>query len=95
MQLAVYSLIVVWFHRVDHPSVRYPARPCYPHKHEPSFADMLSTLRCVSWEEEFRGVLHAAASCKKSLPSLPHFSAAPPDADRGPNYLNRTIIRPL
>jgi DDE superfamily endonuclease len=51
MALVLYSLIVVWFHRVGHLLLRYPERPWYRHKAEPSFADMVSTLRRVSWEE--------------------------------------------
>jgi DDE superfamily endonuclease len=58
MALVLYSLIVVWFHRVGHLLVQYPERPWYRGKSEPSFADMLSTLRRVSWEE-------------KTLPLLP------------------------
>jgi hypothetical protein len=57
--LVLYSLIVLWFHRVGHLFVRYPERPWYPKKLEPSFADMLSTLRRLSWQE-------------KLLPLLPH-----------------------
>jgi hypothetical protein len=58
MALVLYSLIVVWFHRVGHLLVQYPERPWYRRKAEPAFADMLSTLRRVSWEE-------------KTLPLLP------------------------
>src|SRR5262249_12183156 len=58
MALVLYSLIVIWFHRVGHLLVQYPERPWYRRKSEPSFADMLSTLRRVSWEE-------------KTLPLLP------------------------
>jgi DDE superfamily endonuclease len=58
MALVLYSLIVVWFQRVGHLLVQYPDRPWYPRKAEPSFADLLSTLRRVSWEE-------------KTLPLLP------------------------
>jgi SRSO17 transposase len=54
MALLLYSLIVVWFHRVGHVWVRFPDRPWYRKKAEPSFADLLSTLRRVSWEEKFQ-----------------------------------------
>jgi DDE superfamily endonuclease len=50
MALFLYSLIVVWFHQVGHALVKFPERPWYPHKKEPSFADILSTLRRVSYE---------------------------------------------
>jgi hypothetical protein len=56
MALVLYSLIVVWFHRVGHEWVRFPDRPWYAKKAEPSFADLLSTLRRVSWEERFQQV---------------------------------------
>jgi hypothetical protein len=48
----LYSIVVVWFHRVGHQFVRFPTRPWYPRKQEPSFADMLTTLRQVSYDEK-------------------------------------------
>jgi len=50
--LIIYSLVIVWFHRTGHQSVRFPVSPWYRKKHEPSFADMLTTLRRVSYEEQ-------------------------------------------
>jgi hypothetical protein len=50
--LFLYSLVVVWFHRMGHAKVRFPERPWYRNKREPSFADMLATLRRVSLEEK-------------------------------------------
>jgi hypothetical protein len=50
MALFLYSLIVVWFHQVGHALVSFPERPWYRKKKEPSFADILSTLRRVSYE---------------------------------------------
>ncbi len=55
--LVLYRLIVVWFHRVGHLLVEYPERPWYRHKAEPSFADMLSTLHRVSWQEHLQSLL--------------------------------------
>lgn len=52
LALFLYSLIVVWFHHVGHTLLKFPDRPWYPHKEEPSFADILSTLRQVSYEEK-------------------------------------------
>ena len=52
MAMIVYSLVVIWFHRSGHKSLRFPIRPWYPKKKEPSFADMLTTLRRVSYEEK-------------------------------------------
>ncbi len=56
LALVLYSLIVLWFHRHGHRQVQYPDRPWYPHKEEPSFADQLSTLRRLSWQELNRSV---------------------------------------
>ncbi len=52
LALVLYSLIVVWFHRVGHAFVRFPDRPWYRQKAEPSFADLLTTLRRLSWEDK-------------------------------------------
>jgi hypothetical protein len=52
MALILYSLVVVWFHQTGHKSLRFPIRPWYPKKKEPSFADMLTTLKRVSYEEK-------------------------------------------
>ena len=52
MAFFLYSIVVVWFHRVGHEFVRFPVRPWYLRKQEPSFADMLTTLRRLSYEEK-------------------------------------------
>ncbi len=57
MALFIYSLVVVWFHREGHRSVRFPFRPWYKKKVEPSFADMLTTLRRLSYDEKTAGLL--------------------------------------
>lgn len=54
MALVLHSLIVVWFHRTGHCHVQFPDRPWYPQKEEPSFADMLTTLRRLSWRDKIR-----------------------------------------
>jgi len=51
MAMILYTLVVVWFHQDGFRQVRFPYRPWYRHKKEPSFADLLSTLRRVSCEE--------------------------------------------
>jgi DDE superfamily endonuclease len=56
MALILYSLVVVWFHRTGHPFVRFPLRPWYTKKREASFADMLTTLRRVSYDEKTEGL---------------------------------------
>jgi hypothetical protein len=54
MALVLYSLIVLWFHRVGHRHLQFPDRPWYRRKREPSFADLLTTLRRESWREKIR-----------------------------------------
>jgi DDE superfamily endonuclease len=57
MAMFIYTLVVVWFHREGHRSVQFPFRPWYRKKVEPSFADMLTTLRRLSYDEKTVGVL--------------------------------------
>jgi DDE superfamily endonuclease len=52
MAFVLYTLVVVWFHVTGHLFVRFPQRPWYQRKKEPSFADLLTTLRRVSYEEK-------------------------------------------
>jgi DDE superfamily endonuclease len=67
LALVLYSLIVVWFHQEGHQWLEYPDRPWYRHKQEPSFADMLSTLRRRSWQELLLGVQSAGEGMQKLL----------------------------
>lgn len=48
----LYTLVVVWFHVRGHLFLRFPRRPWYRRKQEPSFADLLTTLRRVSYQEK-------------------------------------------
>ena len=57
MAMFIYTIVVVWFHRTGHESVHFPFRPWYPQKEETSFADMLTTLRRLSYAEKIEGVL--------------------------------------
>ena len=52
MALFIYTLVVIWFHQTGHQLLRFPFRPWYTKKEEPSFADMLTTLRRVSYQEK-------------------------------------------
>jgi hypothetical protein len=54
MALVLYTLVVVWFHATGHRHLRFPERRWYQHKQEPSFADLLTTLRRVSYEEKIQ-----------------------------------------
>jgi DDE superfamily endonuclease len=73
MALVLYSLIVLWFHQHGHRQVEYPDRPWYRTKREPSFADQLSTLRRLSWEEKLRSVDSTPSGCKKYLAQITEF----------------------
>ena len=41
MALFLYTLVVVWFHQTGHRLLRFPFRPWYTKKEEPSFAQLL------------------------------------------------------
>jgi hypothetical protein len=75
MALVLYSLIVAWFHKTGHKHVQFPDRPWYRHKHEPSFADMLTTVRRLSWEEDFRHLPITTRIVRKSLAQITEFLA--------------------
>jgi hypothetical protein len=49
--LLLYSLIVLWFERAGHDAYRQPTRLWYQKKAQPSFADMLATLKRESLRE--------------------------------------------
>jgi hypothetical protein len=70
MALIIYSLVVVWFHQTGHQSVRFPFSPWYPKKREPSFADMLTTLRRVSYQEGIEGPPSKRCRLKTLIPQL-------------------------
>lgn len=54
MALVLYSLVIVWFHQTGYRFVRFPKRPWYQRKKEPSFADLLTTLRRMSYDDQTR-----------------------------------------
>jgi SRSO17 transposase len=70
MALIVYTLVVIWFHQGGHPSLRFPFRPWYAKKEEPSFADLLTTLRRVSYEEKTEGLLPEQCAVKTWVAQL-------------------------
>jgi SRSO17 transposase len=73
MALILYSLVVVWFHQTGHASLRFPIRPWYPKKAEPSFADLLTTLRRVSYEEKTAQVPTNLSELKAWIAQLTEF----------------------
>jgi hypothetical protein len=70
MALIIYSLVIVWFHRSGHRLVRFPFSPWYSKKQEPSFADILTTLRRISYEDKFRGLLPKRSRLKTCIAQL-------------------------
>jgi hypothetical protein len=52
MALVLHSLVVLWFEQGGWELLRFPERPWYTRKREPSFADMLTALRRQSWLEK-------------------------------------------
>jgi SRSO17 transposase len=64
MAFFLYSIVVVWFHQIGHRFVQFPVRPWYRHKQEPSFADMLTTLRRVSYDEKTEPLLPEQSGLK-------------------------------
>lgn len=73
MALVLYSLIVLWFHREGHRHLRFPDRPWYRRKCEPSFADLLTTLRRASWLEKIRPLPWPSRLREKYLSPLIEF----------------------
>jgi hypothetical protein len=70
MALYLYTMIVVWFHRTGHQSVEFPFRPWYRQKEETSFADMLTTLRRLSYAEKIEGVVEDESVMKTWIAQL-------------------------
>jgi DDE superfamily endonuclease len=70
MAMVLYSIIVVWFHREGHHAVEFPERPWYRRKAEPSFGDMLTTLRRESWKHNFGDGVPTRGRAKKVLDQI-------------------------
>jgi hypothetical protein len=56
MSMFLYSLTIVWFATEGYEDLQFPYRPWYYWKSEPSFADMLTTLRRKSWDDKLSRV---------------------------------------
>ena len=56
MAMFLYSLTIVWYATEGRQEFQIPHRPWYWWKEEPSFADMLTTLRRKSWEDQLTQV---------------------------------------
>ena len=66
----LYGLIIAWFHEEGHRHLEFPERPWYWQKKEPSFADMLTTLRRRSWEDKLRDLLPNNRRLKKQIAEI-------------------------
>jgi len=56
MSMFLYRLTIVWFATKGQADLQFPERPWYTRKSEPSFADMLTTLRRKSWKDKLSTV---------------------------------------
>jgi hypothetical protein len=73
MALVLYRLSILWFPLVGHAQVKFPHRPWYRKKAEPSFADILSTLRHASWQEQKRRACSRSGLLKTFLAQVLRF----------------------
>lgn len=77
MAMLLVSLVTLWFHQTGHRHVQFPHRPWYKKKKEPSFGDMLSTLRRLSWTELWRGAIGNQGRTKKIFAQMTEFVSRP------------------
>jgi hypothetical protein len=70
LALLLATLVVVWFHQGGHRFLRFPKRPWYQRKKEPSFADLLTTLRRVSYDDKTRPLVPKRCRLKTWLSQL-------------------------
>jgi hypothetical protein len=75
LALVLYSLVVLWFDEVGHEHVQIPERPWYRHKREPSFQDLVSTLRRLSWEEKIGAVVSPTGPHQKWVAAVVQWAA--------------------
>lgn len=74
MAMFLYSLTIVWYATDGHDDLQFPDRPWYWWKKEPSFADMLTTLRRKSWGDKLSPVSLAAPPDDNSLDLLTYLA---------------------
>ncbi|WP_437992090.1 IS701 family transposase [Sorangium sp. So ce145] len=77
MALLLYSLVVLWFARAGHALCRPLVRPWYRTKRQPSFADMLMTLRRESlraWVSAHPAASTLPQNFLRSLIDMPAFA---------------------
>ncbi len=86
MALFLYTMIIIWFHRTGHRSLRFPFRPWYSKKEEPSFADMLTTLRRVSYQEKTARLLPERSRLKTWIAQLTELLSRQVERQFGPRF---------
>lgn len=74
MAMFLYSLTMLWYSQHGHRHLMFPNRTWYPHKSEPSFADMLTTLRRASWENQFQAVRKKPTLWNKTVARLTYLA---------------------
>ena len=74
MAMFLYSLTIVWYATEGQADWLIPERPCYWWKSEPSFADMLTTLRRKSWEDKLSKVSRATTPDDNSIQLLTYLA---------------------
>lgn len=74
MAMFLYSLTVVWYASDGHNDFQVPHRPWYWWKKEPSFADMLTTLRRKSWEDKLSRVSLDGRERDKNIATLSYLA---------------------
>lgn len=74
MAMFLYSLTIVWYATEGHADFQIPDRPWYGWKSQPSFADMLTTLRRKSWEEQLSKVSPAPPPHDNSISLLTYLA---------------------
>lgn len=70
MALMIYSLVVVWYHQNGRRFLRFQFRPWYSKKDEPTFADMLETLRMVGYDAKTESLLPEQCDLKTWIAQL-------------------------
>jgi hypothetical protein len=74
MAMFLYSLTILWYAQHGHKQLQFPERSWYTRKSEPSFADMLTTLRRVTWEDKIFPVQPRSSVWKKSVDQLTYLA---------------------
>jgi DDE superfamily endonuclease len=70
MAVILYTLIVVWCHQSGHRFIQFPERPWYRRKAEPSFSDLLTTLRRLSYEDKTKTLMPKRGALKTWLAQI-------------------------